>query len=77
MEIEKQRDYILVRDGDNPKSALLTKLTGSKADNPKVIMSTGSNVYLYFKSNLGDSKRGFKVRYAQGEYERPLIRVLF
>lgn len=60
------RDYILVRDGDSPMSRPIARLTGKSEDNPTVIMSTGSNLYLYFKTSLGDSKRGFSIRFTQG-----------
>lgn len=60
------RDYILVRDGDHPKSPLLGNLTGNKKNNPRILMSTGSDLYLYFKTSLGETKKGFKIRYSQG-----------
>ena len=55
-----------MRDGDSPMSRTIKRLTGSSKNNPKVIMSTGNSVYLYFKTSLGDSKRGFSIRYTQG-----------
>lgn len=60
------RDYILIRDGDSPMSRPIARLTGKSEDNPTVIMSTGSNLYLYLKTSLGDSRRGFSIRYTQG-----------
>lgn len=62
------RDYIVVRDGDHPKSPLLGSLTGAKHDNPKLMMSTGNNLYLYLKTSLGETKKGFKFKYSQGKY---------
>lgn len=47
-------------------SRRIGQLTGSSIENPRVIMSTGNSVYLYFKTGLGDSKRGFSIRYSQG-----------
>lgn len=44
----------------------IARLTGKLEDNPAVIMSTGNNLYLYFKTNLGNSKRGFSIRFTQG-----------
>ncbi|KAJ9591926.1 hypothetical protein L9F63_001528, partial [Diploptera punctata] len=66
LDLETTRDYILVRNGDNPKSQTIAHLTGSKEDNPPLIMSTGNQLYLYFKTSLGDSRRGFKIKYLQG-----------
>lgn len=60
------RDYILVRDGDHPKSPLLGTLTGNKKNNPRILMSTNSDLYMYFKTSLGETKKGFKIRYSQG-----------
>jgi hypothetical protein len=60
------RDYILIRDGDSPMSKPIAKLTGSSKDNVKVIISTSNKLYVYFKTSLGDSKRGFSLRYTQG-----------
>lgn len=44
----------------------IARLSGKSEDNPTVIMSTGNNLYLYFKTSLGDSKRGFSIRFTQG-----------
>ncbi|KAF7987305.1 hypothetical protein HCN44_003067 [Aphidius gifuensis] len=66
LDLEMNRDYILVRDGDTPMSKPIARLTGKKHDNPNVIMSTSNNLYLYFKTSLGDSKKGFNIRYSQG-----------
>ncbi|XP_073992974.1 sushi, von Willebrand factor type A, EGF and pentraxin domain-containing protein uif isoform X1 [Rhodnius prolixus] len=66
IDLETSRDYILVRDGDSPKSRPVARLTGQREKNPKLIMSTGNQLYLYFKTSLGDSRRGFKIRYSQG-----------
>lgn len=62
-----ERDYILVRDGNHPKSPLLQTLTGNRKNNPRVVMSTGNELYLYFKTSLGESQKGFKIKYAQGK----------
>jgi hypothetical protein len=68
LDLETNRDYILIRNGDNPKSQPIARLTGLSEDNPHLIMSTGSQLYLYFKTSLGDSRRGFKIKYLQGLY---------
>lgn len=66
LDLDANRDYLLVRNGEHPDSPILARLTGSKSDAPALVMSTGSHLYLYFKTSLGDSRRGFKIRYSQG-----------
>ncbi len=63
----RDRDFILVRDGNHPKSPLLANLTGDKKNNPRIVMSTVSDLYLYFKTSLGETKKGFKIKYSQGK----------
>lgn len=59
-------DYILIRDGDSPSSRPVARLTGSAKDNTNTIISTGNKLYVYFKTHLGDSRKGFSIRYSQG-----------
>ncbi|XP_072154980.1 uncharacterized protein uif isoform X2 [Bemisia tabaci] len=66
VDLELNRDYVLIRDGDSPKSQPIGRLTGNSLNNPKIIISTGHQLYLYLKTNLGDSRKGFKLRYSQG-----------
>ncbi|TMW45144.1 hypothetical protein DOY81_009775, partial [Sarcophaga bullata] len=66
LDINEGRDYMLIRDGESPMSRPIARLTGKTSDNDKVIISTGSALYLYFKSSLGDSGKGFSLRYIQG-----------
>lgn len=66
IDLYENRDFILVRDGDSPKSQHIAQLTGDLENNQRIIMSTNSQLYLYFKTSLGDSKRGFRIRYSQG-----------
>jgi len=66
LDLETHRDYILIRNGDNPKSQPIARLTGAREDNPNLIMSTGNQLYVYFKTSLGDSRRGFRIKYLQG-----------
>lgn len=66
LDLQANWDYILIRDGNSPRSNPIARLTGKLEDNPQVVMTTGNNLYLYFKTNLGDSKRGFSIRYVQG-----------
>lgn len=66
LDINYEKDYLLVRDGSSPMSKPIAKLTGGSKDNVKVIISTGNKLYVYFKTSLGDSKKGFSIRYTQG-----------
>ncbi|XP_071439306.1 uncharacterized protein uif isoform X2 [Hetaerina americana] len=66
LDLEEKRDYILIRNGDSPKDQPIAELTGTAKNNPKLIMSTGNKLYLYFKTSLGDSRRGFSIKYSQG-----------
>lgn len=63
LDLDESRDYIFVRDGDSPKSKPIARLTGGLENNQRIIMSTHSQLYVYFKTSLGDSKRGFRIRY--------------
>lgn len=66
LELNAGKDFVLVRDGDSPKSRAIARLSGAAKDNVKVVISTGSKLYLYFKTSLGDSRKGFNIRYTQG-----------
>lgn len=59
-------DYILIRDGSTPTSPQLAMLSGIKEDNPRYIMSTGSTIYFYVRTSLGESRTGYKIRYYSG-----------
>lgn len=66
LDLVRGRDYLLIRDGDSPNSQILARLSGKTDENPRVIISTGSKLYLYFKTSLGESGKGFSIRYTQG-----------
>ncbi|CAL4150116.1 unnamed protein product [Meganyctiphanes norvegica] len=66
LELEQNTDFILIRDGMTPSSNMLARLTGKREDNPKFVISTGPLIYFYFHTNLGDSHRGFRIRYYSG-----------
>ena len=68
LELDSAKDYILIRNGNSPDSPEIARLTGNLNQNDKIIMSTSNQVYLFFKTNLGDSKRGFKIKYSQGKF---------
>lgn len=66
LDLNLNRDFVLIRDGDNPMSRAIARLTGEAKDNEKVVISTGNKLYVYFKTSFGDSKKGFSFRYTQG-----------
>ncbi|MCL4136243.1 UNVERIFIED_CONTAM: hypothetical protein GTU68_021071, partial [Idotea baltica] len=66
VDLKEVSDYILVRDGSSPTSKELAVLTGTKENNPRYIMSTGSNLYLYVHTSLGESRSGYRIRYYSG-----------
>ncbi|XP_045614794.2 uncharacterized protein uif isoform X1 [Procambarus clarkii] len=66
LDLEDDKDFVLVRDGDSPSDPLLARLTGSQEDNHRFIVSTGPVIYFYFYTNLGVSQRGFRIKYYSG-----------
>lgn len=66
LDLVRGRDYLLIRDGDSPSSPVLARLSGKTDENTRVIISTGNKLYLYFKTSLGESGKGFNIRYTQG-----------
>ena len=62
--MEPGRDFILVRDGDGPEAPVLAKLTGSKP--PQFVVSTGNQLYVYIQTDQADSRRGFRIKYYEG-----------
>lgn len=66
LDLIRGRDYLLIRDGDSPSSPVLARLSGKTDENTRVTISTGNKLYLYFKTSLGESGKGFNLRYTQG-----------
>ncbi|XP_076035426.1 sushi, von Willebrand factor type A, EGF and pentraxin domain-containing protein uif [Oratosquilla oratoria] len=66
LDLEEGKDYILIRNGDSPSDSLLATLTGSKEDNPRFVVSTKPVLYFYVYTNLGESRRGFRIKYYSG-----------
>jgi len=66
LDLEKGRDFVIIRDGSSPKDLAIAELTGSVEQNARLVISTGNQLYVYFKTALGDSKRGFKIKYSEG-----------
>lgn len=71
LNLNSDKDYILIRDGYSASSSLLAKLTSSLSDQSShFITSTSNQVYLYLKTNLisstASSTRSFAIRYRSG-----------
>ena len=56
------------RDGDSADSKELARLTGTRDKNPQFVVSTGNKLYLYTKTDQADSRRGFRIRYYEGNF---------
>ena len=41
-------------------------MTGTRDKNPKFVVSTGNKLYLYTKTDQADSRRGYRIRYYEG-----------
>uniref|UniRef100_T1IXR4 Uncharacterized protein n=1 Tax=Strigamia maritima TaxID=126957 RepID=T1IXR4_STRMM len=65
-DMEADQDFVLVRDGIRSEDAELARLSGSLESNPRFIMSTSNKIYLYIRTNFGDSRRGFKIKFVAG-----------
>lgn len=66
LDLNAGKDYVLVRDGDDPMSKAIARLSGDIENNVRVVISTSNKLYLYFKTSLGDSRKGFSIKYTQG-----------
>ncbi|XP_067122803.1 uncharacterized protein [Centruroides vittatus] len=66
MDLEAEKDYLLVRDGASPSDPLLATLTGGSEDNPRFLLSTRNRIYLYFHASFGDSRKGYNIRFRAG-----------
>ncbi|XP_013781236.1 uncharacterized protein LOC106465521 [Limulus polyphemus] len=66
MDLEPNKDYILVRDGAMPSDPLLSKLSGTSSSVPRFTMSTSNKIYLYLHTSFGDNRKGFAIRYRSG-----------
>ncbi|XP_043197541.1 uncharacterized protein LOC122368017 [Amphibalanus amphitrite] len=65
LDLEAGNDYIRIRDGPSPDDRQLAWLTGS-APERRFISSTGNVLYLYVRTDLGNSRRGFSIKYRAG-----------
>ena len=56
-----QYDSLTIHDGDNENAGVFEKLCGPTL--PQDVLSTGSNLYLEFKTDGSEESRGFSVTY--------------
>ena len=54
-------DSLTIHDGDNDQARVLEKLCGS--DLPQDVYSTGSDLFLHFKTDVSETERGFSITY--------------
>lgn len=67
LDLKKDKDFVYLRDGPGSSYPLLAKLTGSiESVNNRFIVSTSNRVYFYFQSQIGNSGRGFAIRFRHG-----------
>lgn len=66
LDINKENDYLLIRDGDTADNRPIARLSGSTDNNDKVVISTGNKLYLYFNTKYGNTGKGFSLRYSEG-----------
>ena len=64
-EMEPDKDFLLIRDGETANAPVLATLTGKNVAQ-KFISSTGNKLYFYTKTDQADSRKGFKIRYYEG-----------
>ncbi|KAL3983031.1 EGF-like domain family protein [Acanthocheilonema viteae] len=64
-DLEKVNDFLQIYDGGTPLAPVLTRLTGTFT-NPQLIISTQSQLYIYFYSNFARNGRGFSITYKRG-----------
>ncbi len=58
-------DYVSIFDGDSSSAQNIGNFTGQHV--PNRITSTGSNVFIQFKSDKKEQHRGFKIQYFIGK----------
>lgn len=65
LDLEKVNDFLQIYDGGTPLAPVLARLTGTFTQ-PQLIISTQSQLYIYFYSNFARNGRGFSITYKRG-----------
>uniref|UniRef100_A0A914GWY3 Uncharacterized protein n=1 Tax=Globodera rostochiensis TaxID=31243 RepID=A0A914GWY3_GLORO len=64
LDLEPDRDFLLIYDGAHPAAPTLARLSGKSE--PQLIVSTQSRLYLYFFSSQFGNRKGFSIGYKKG-----------
>ena len=64
-EMEPEKDFLLIRDGEDANAPVLASLTG-KNIKQNFISTTGNKLYFYTKTDQADSRKGYRIRYYEG-----------
>ncbi len=67
LDMEPVNDFVLIRDGPGPEDTILAILSGKQEDNPRFVVSTGKDLYIYTQTDQADSRRGYRIKYYEGE----------
>jgi len=51
LDLEPNKDFVLIRDGKEPDSPVLALLSGDLENNPKTLTTTGSSAYIYAQTD--------------------------
>jgi hypothetical protein len=65
-DMEPEKDFVLIRDGATADDQVLATLTGSDKKH-EFIVSTGSQLYIYTKTDQADSRKGYRIKYYEGK----------
>ena len=66
LDMEPEKDFVLIRDGERADAKELARLTGTRDQNPHFVVSTGNKLYLYTKTDQADSRGGYRIKYYEG-----------
>ena len=64
-EMEPEKDFLLIRDGEDANAPVLASLTGKNVKQ-NFISTTGNKLYFYTKTDQADSRKGYRIRYYEG-----------
>uniref|UniRef100_A0A183C3F4 Fibropellin-1 n=1 Tax=Globodera pallida TaxID=36090 RepID=A0A183C3F4_GLOPA len=64
LDLEPDRDFLLIYDGTHPAAPTLARLSGKSE--PQLIVSTQSRLYLYLFSSQFGNRKGFSIGYKKG-----------
>ncbi|KAK0398751.1 hypothetical protein QR680_002734 [Steinernema hermaphroditum] len=65
LDLPDDHDFLVIYDGPTPAARVLARLSGTY-NTPQLIISSQSNVYIYFYTNQEKSGKGFSIGYKRG-----------